>query len=140
MPAIPSQEPAGRRQQEAIATPQRRATIPAQHTQPMAQDENLDLTRNVVMLATPGEQTQQATDGEVDKREQHRALEEEMDRELAILLDEATQANVSRVCEPLTVTPCRPPRGRERALRFRYPGRRLCARDPPAPDDVGCSP
>jgi len=32
----------------------------------MAQHEDLDLTRDVVALAAPGEQMQQAADGEVD--------------------------------------------------------------------------
>jgi hypothetical protein len=69
----------------------------------MAEDEDLDLTRDVVILAAPGEQTQQAAHGEVDKREQHWALQAETDREPAILLDGAAQANVSRLCEPLRV-------------------------------------
>ena len=43
----------------------------------MAQDEDFDLTRDVVALAAPGDQTQQAADGKVDKRQQHRALQEE---------------------------------------------------------------
>jgi hypothetical protein len=37
----------------------------------MAQDKDLDLTRDAVTLAAPGQQTQPAADGELDKREQH---------------------------------------------------------------------
>jgi hypothetical protein len=37
----------------------------------MAQDKDLDLTRDVITFVAPGEQTQQAADGEVDKRWQH---------------------------------------------------------------------
>ncbi len=56
------------RQQDAIRTAQRQAPTSRQHPQLMAQDEDLDITRDVVRLAAPGEQTQQAADGEVDKR------------------------------------------------------------------------
>jgi hypothetical protein len=34
----------------------------------LAQDEDLDLTRDLVTPAAPGQQTQQAADGDLDKR------------------------------------------------------------------------
>jgi hypothetical protein len=37
----------------------------------VTEDEDLDLTRDVITLAAPGQQTQQAADGGLDKREQH---------------------------------------------------------------------
>jgi len=67
----PAQKPAGRRQQEAITTPQWQAAIPAEHAQLVPQDENLDLARDLIGLAAPGQQAQQTADGEIDKREQH---------------------------------------------------------------------
>jgi hypothetical protein len=70
----------------------------------VTQCQDLDVTREVVTLVALTQQTQQAANGEVEKRQQHRALQEKTDREPAMLLDEAAQANVSRVCEPLTLT------------------------------------
>ena len=48
MPAIPSQKPAGRREQDAVATLQRHTPAPCKHTQSLAQNQDLDLTRGVM--------------------------------------------------------------------------------------------
>jgi hypothetical protein len=60
---------AGRGQQHPVATPQRHpSAAPGKHAQLMAQDQDLAFARDFFTLAASGEKTQQAADGEVDKR------------------------------------------------------------------------
>jgi len=59
-------------QEDPIATLKRQAMASGEHTELMAQDQQLNVASNMITIATHSQQTQKLAEGEVEKREQHR--------------------------------------------------------------------
>src|SRR5680860_1016365 len=60
------------RRQDPVPTLKPWATTSGEHTELMAQDQQLNVASNMITIATHSQQTQKLAEGEVDKRQQHR--------------------------------------------------------------------